>query len=233
MNLKLWTGALALGLLLFALTPVSSAAVIGTLRIGSDGQVIVDQDTIDFQPPAGLNDGPIITTDDTLTYNNGTTLAIGETGRIKDLDFVIAPPPVMEWLTFDNIPELDFHLGSLGAGSSNTNCAGLAIGQSCSVFAGSPFVLTRTATGTAVSLTVFGTVTDATAISSNFIGTLSNPLTGRTPESIQTNILAGGSETSPFSGDFVVTVIPEPGTISMLLGGGLLLALGGRRLRRS
>jgi hypothetical protein len=138
-------------------------------------------------------------------------------------------------MTFTGATGLDFTLTGLGPGTSDTTCAGLGIGGSCSVVNGSPFVLTSNGVGGSnVYLVAFGTVTDGTGTTSTWTGEFSQPLSTLTPAEIQTAILGGGSVSSPFSGDFDVTIgsaVPEPGTSSLLaIGLGLLgLALYKKR----
>lgn len=133
---------------------------------------------------------------------------------------------------------------SLTPGSSNTNCTALVnIGDSCSVFAGSPFVLTLTATGTNVSLGAVGTVTDG-AGSSNWIGQFSEPITGMTPGQIQlffcpsgtcqpADFTSGRSIVKPWSGDFLASTVPEPGTTALTLIGGGLIGFAALKRRKS
>ena len=87
-------------------------------------------------------------------------------------------------MTFTTVPGLAFDLGFVGPGSANTNCAGLAIGGSCSVFVGSPFILTLTPTGTAVVLAVGGIARDGTT-PSIWSGNFTTSISNQTPLQIQ------------------------------------------------
>jgi hypothetical protein len=138
-------------------------------------------------------------------------------GTVNDLP---GPPGVAGFFAFPTAPTLHFTLTQLGPGVANTTCAGLAIGQSCSVFPGSPFILTATATGTAVTLDASGIATDASPFTSNWTGAFTTQIPGVSAASIQATINAGGAITSTFSGEFVAGV-PEPLT-SALIGGGLV-----------
>jgi hypothetical protein len=77
---------------------------------------------------------------------------------------------------------------------------------------------------------------DNTADVSTYAGAFTTQIAGRTPAQIQANILAGGSERSTYSAEFLVTAptprggeVPEPGTLSLLAVGGGLIAFAVRR----
>jgi hypothetical protein len=217
---------------------------VGQLQVSSGGgQVVVTQTTIDWQPPVGPgNDGPIQVggTTATLFYGPGsaTPLAPGTLGRIQDL-----PGGGAGFMTFVTAPFGGpvFDLSGFGMGSADVDCSDdNTPGDSCSPFAGSSFILTFNepapgAVSTSVSLSAFGIATDSTGQISNWFGTFTTQIVGRTPSQIQTNIMGGGSETSTYSGEFTARIsdIPEPGTMSLLLMGGGLMALAARRRARS
>lgn len=215
-----------------------STASADTLAIAncSGGGVIVTATTIDWTNPVGGPDGCIVTGIGTnVNYGSGV-LGPSTFGRILDLPAGTPGFPDPGFMTFNSgpgavHPTLFFDLSGLGPGSALLACAA-PVGSSCSPFAGSPFILTRTATGTSVSLSANGDVrVSATSIGSWF-GAYTTQLPGRTPEQIITNInTPGGFESSTYSGAFV-TIIPEPGTISLSLIGGLLVAFAVKRRRQ-
>ena len=226
-----WLHGSVLAIGMFLLSQTASAAVIGTLRAngGPNGNVIVTATSIDFVPPPAGGDGQIQNTDNTLTYGAANTpLAIGTFGRIRDLTAPTAFP-VVNFINFAPV-SVAFDLAGFGPAPANTNCAALTDFQSCSAFAGSPFILTRVGGSTFVGLSVVGTARDNTSVVTNFVGGFTTQIAGLTPGQIQSIITSGGSITSAYSVELTATAIPEPGTISLLLLGGTLLVA--RRARK-
>lgn len=222
--------ALLCVLALCGFTPTANAATIsGTLNLNNcaGGGVTVSANTIDWTLPVGGGDGCVQTGSGTNVTSNAGNLTAGDTsGIIQDLTMPTSFP-VANFIVFTDVPGLHFDLAGLGPGSSNTTCSGLGIGGSCSVFAGSPFLLTRTgANTTTVTLTANGTAGDGTINLSNWIGSFTTQL-NMTPDAIQTAIVTnGGSITSTYSGTFSVTTVPEADTSYLLFSGALLLGLG-------
>jgi hypothetical protein len=220
--------------------PKAYGTVIGTLQLGSGADTVtVSATNITWNGPFSVSGGT------TLTYNAGTPLPISSTGTIMNL---VAPTtfPVIDFLSFTAAPALFFDLSTIGPGSASTNCAAAThIGDSCSAFAGSPFILTLTATGTTVELSGTGLATDSTPNVSKWIGqfqttitTLSTVPAGQivTPLNIQ-NFFAtpGAAIVSPYSGTFVATFtpVPESSTLAMMfVGSGLILASVVRRRKQ-
>ena len=227
-----WLHGSLLAVGLFLLSPMASAAVIGTLRVSSGpGNVVVSATSVDFVPPVGGPDGPVQTTSN-INYGPGEASVLpSETlGRIRD--FTTATPfPIMNFISF--APNVFFDLTGLDVTppAGGTNCAALANGASCVAVAGSPIILTRIGNNTSVTLSAFGVARDTTPIPSNFSGLFTTQIANATPGQIQSIITSGGSVTSSFSGEFAVVPIPEPGTVSMLLLGGALLVA--RRVRKN
>ena len=222
----------------------ASAIPLGLLRMDSGaGFVTVGINFIDWSPPTGGPNGSFVVGGGTTLTSASGTPAVGSTGFIVDLT-PLNPPPVSNFMTFAANPGLAFDLLAVGPGSANTNCAGLPVGGSCSIFAGSPIILTFTGTGTAVALSASGIARDGTT-NSNWIGNFTTQITGSSPQAIQalfgctpgqpgtscTNPTA--TATSTYSGEFVVTAasVPEPASLS-LIGFGLLSLAFYRRQRR-
>jgi hypothetical protein len=143
--------------------------------------------------------------------------------------------PVDFFLGFGANPALDFKLTAVSPGSANTNCFGLLAGDSCSVVAGSPIILTLlTGNRTAVAVSFVGTATDGSGQTSYWTGGFSATLPTQTPADVEAYFIANpnGSIAASNSGSFFATTVPEPGT-SALIGGALLGLAAVLRRRKS
>ena len=147
------------------LVTAASASVIGNLDIGTGGMITVTLTSSTFSAdpsstPAGppwdaevavgtslsFTGGPLATTEGVDISSPLTAASVGEN----------------DFLTFAAHPLLVYSLTGIGPGSADTKCAAVTmIGQSCSVFAGSPIVLTLTGNGTSASFSVAGKASDA------------------------------------------------------------------------
>jgi hypothetical protein len=220
-----------IGLMLLAAAP-SFATILPLLNIGSDGSITVtptsitfNEDDTDVAPLASAE----VATGTTLAYS-GAELMPGQPIDINDgAPITPASLPLANFLTFPDEPGLAVTLDSFGPGSSNTNCSGLAIGNSCSPPLGggfvSPIILTATSTGTGALLSYTGTEVDNGMPVGSVAGNFSATITGSTPEDVAT--------TNPFtqtsySGTVTVTpmsAVPEPRDISLVVLAGLLMGL--------
>lgn len=212
----------------FVFAADASAIPSGIVAIDSNtGFVTVNATSIDWAPSGG-GTGTFTTGGTTNFSFTGGTLTPGLTGTLRDLT---SAPPVLNFITFAAFPTLAFDLGSVGPGSANTNCAGLADGASCSIFAGSPIILTKFGNASGVTLTVAGTVHDSTG-TSPWSGLFTTQLPDQTPAQVQA-LFAGNpqaSVSSTYSAAFVATIVPTPEPASLgLLSLGLVTLAAYRR----
>lgn len=217
------------------------ASPIGTLNVtncAGGGITVTTTDIIWSPTGTSPGTGCIVTGLGTNVSFSGGTIAAAEVGNIKNLS--AGGGAVNEFMTFPSLGPIDlnFVLTNFGAGSSNTNCASANTpGATCSVVAGSPFILTFLGNiggipNTTISLSAFGTVSDANGIS-NWSGGFSNNR-NLTPGTIQALVLAQGFGESTYAGQFKIEMagVPEPMT-ALLIGAGLvLLALFRPRYQR-
>jgi len=239
----------------------ASASVINTLLTGSTGTVTVTIGSVFFNTdpePGGACQTTLlkgcnsdVATNTTLAFTGGP-LATGEGIYINNNDLTATPPSASDanqFLTFAGHPNLVFSESLIGPGSANTNCATAnSNGLSCSVFAGSPIVLTFLNGETIASLSVSGRASDTgvagLAAGSTYIGGFSQTLsvlpngTAPTPFDVQQYFCPGGvcdptkSITTSQSGTFTASSIPEPS--SVFLGSlGIVMLLVGARFRKS
>ena len=188
-------------------------------------------------------------------------LGLQEGITLNNSDLTLTAPSAANantFLTFAAHPNLVFGISwPPGPGSANSNCATAnANGLSCSVFAGAPLVLTYLNGDTFMGFGVSGKASDTgvagLAGGSTYSGGFSVFFTSNlpngqapTPANIQlyfcpsgtcqpADFTSGKTLTSSQSGTFTASSgVPEPATISMSLLGGLLLAAGSLRCKRS
>lgn len=232
----------AAGCAFFMMSSIASASILGggTLNLSvancSGGGATVTATTIVWSPAGtAANTGCIDTGLGTGINYTGGSLGANVVGNIMDL--TAGTIPVDDFMTFSGTP-LDFVLTGIGPGSSNTNCALSMVNPTCSVAAGSPFILTYvSATATGIALGVNGTLNDGAVggTGATWSGSFTTQL-NETGTQIQTTELTGGSIASTQSGNFAVTVAstgtPEPSSMVMVLMGAGLIAVALRRRTR-
>ncbi len=203
---------------------VPSGTFAGTLNIGLSAMSL-QSTAIGFSPTNTI--GPAST--------GAFAPLVGTTATLSPISGSL---PVPNFLGIAGLPNVHFTLTSVGPGAANTNCAAVVtIGDSCSAFPGSPFVLVRAADGTVVSFLGAGTALDTSTLAlTTFEAIFSTEATGETPVALQTLLLGGGTLDDPFSVEFLAgpfaseTSVPEPGTLAVFALG--LAALGFARRHR-
>jgi hypothetical protein len=216
---------LGLAVLALAILPSSaSASVIGHLTFANcdGGGVTVTMTTVTWLPPALTGTGCIAAGFATnVTFDSGSIVP-AEHGTINDLT------PGNGNTGFLAFAGVTFNAPVIGPGVSNLTCSAvLASGPSCSVIAGSPFILTPETSGTLISLGVSGLAIDASSSNSAWSGIFSTQIANETPAQIQAAFNSSGSFTATYSFDGNVGV-PEPVSLA-LIGGGLLALVGLKR----
>jgi hypothetical protein len=242
----------------------ASASIMGTLNTGSSGTVTVNLTSVLFNPDSAAVGGgnSDVASSTALSFVGCASGVLGSPGCLSLQEGITVNSPVSaasigenNFLTFAAHPLLDYSLLSIGPGSANTNCAAAnSNGASCSVFAGSPIILTFENGGTSVSLSVSGKASDAgiggLAAGSNFVGSFTDPLNGTIVTSLGTTIAAtpqaiqqffcpagvcandGRSITGSQSGNFFASAVPEPSPV-FLSSIGILMLLVGIGFRKS
>lgn len=236
-------GGLAAGLFLLTAQP-SFATVSGELLTGGNGTLTVSATSLTFSPNDTTGYSTEVATGTDLTFAGCTSGTLGSPGCLKQGEGVdinggatiTSLGPIADFLTFATTPSLVYSLTTYEPGLLDTDCAALTVGMSCSVFAGSPVVLTLESGGkTLAELGVDGTVTDGSGPATTWSGLFSATVNGETPAALQAIILAGGSVTHTHSGDFTVTstaTTPEPRLISLAALGIFFLAFVVQRRRK-
>jgi hypothetical protein len=257
-----------------------SAAVVGTLGTGTSGTVTVSLNSAFFNlDPAATGGGNSdVTNGTTLGFagcaftgspntGNAGCLAAQEGITVNNADLTLTVPSAANantFLTFAAHPNLVFSIHyPPGPGSANTDCSTANTnGASCSVFAGSPIVLTFENGDTVAGLSVVGNASDTGVgglpTGSSYAGGFTEFLTqllpngmAPTPLNIQNYFCSGVnpghgnvcqpadfSSTNSISvpdvgGSFTATVVPEPNTLALLLIGGALIGVNRIRRRRT
>jgi hypothetical protein len=203
---------------------------------------------------------PTVTSGNFLTTQATGDFAsyVGQGGFIKSLNPTIAPPNqtvnLTDFLTFSSsgspnpvtTPDIALDLNKVLLGTEGPGECGLpaAPGQNCTpngiaalVSPANPlgtsvFNFSNTQTGATVSFSVNGTVRRlSTGETSKFDGIFTANFIGTNYQALFAALNAGLTISTPYSGTFIATAVPEPATLSLALGG--LLVLVGAGFRRS
>jgi PEP-CTERM motif len=240
-RVALLTGALSASL--------AAGPIFGTFTI--DGSVTVTSSTITWTSNTnvldeatisslGLSGSFIGTGNDTVTINMLTD-APGDqpvNTPFPDYDFIDFPAMT----GFPSLLANFFALGSGGTADCSANVALAAAGQTCTLTAttnpaepgGSPFTFLNTETGlntccdSSGTWDISGVTADGSIWSAVFTANFTTPFQAQLDQ-----FSTIGNVSDAFAGALVVTIVPEPGTLTMLGSGLILLSLGFRRRKRT
>jgi PEP-CTERM motif len=240
MNLK---GILCGGLLTLALAvPASADPITGVLNITGSANVSaarIDWVLGDITDHPGATDA-VYGTFDIVKDGSGYFSTVWQpvsgvnTGLSEDLPPGGGANFLSDFETQDaKYDDLSFTLTNLGVFAVPVCTGGEAVGVSCLAFPGSPFLLTRTNSGTGVEFDVFGFFIDPTqgdTGQNTAKGIYTANLVGMTPFEVATAINGGQTLNSSYSAQYTVTAVPEP--VSLTLLGSGLLGIGLRARRR-
>lgn len=181
---------LVLSLTVASFGAAASAAVVGDLKAGSAGTIEFSLVSIAFNAdpsatPPGSPSNAEVAIGTNLTFTGGP-LSVTEAIDVSSPVTSTTTLPVTSFLTFAAHANLVYSLTTVGPGSANSSCGtATSVGASCSLYAGSPLVLTNTGAGTAMSLAVGGKASDTgtggLASGSNWIGVFTGFVSGQTP----------------------------------------------------
>lgn len=251
---------LMLALLLPAFTRASLATVTGTLVTSTGVGVDLRANSIYFLPdPSSIPAGPPwnagVGIGTTLVFNGGP-LNLNEGVEINNNSpFVFGGTalPVDFYLRFAAHGLLDFELTGVGAGAPSSDCAAaVSTGQTCSLNVNgttSPLILTKSGTGTNISLSLFGLDSDTGPIGAGpgtWVGVFSMTVPNITPDQIAlffcsdynaanmctaADVALGTTfRVNNAGGTFIATpAVPEPATLLLMASG---MAALGSQLRR-
>src|SRR5436853_6723441 len=128
------------------------ASPVGTLNVGTSGTVTISLTFTNWNAdPAATGGGNMdVATGTNLQFAGCASGVLGSAGCLSATEGVTAtnlssatPFPINSFMTFAAHASLVYSANGIGPGSASTNCAAAnANGLSCSVFAGSPVILT-------------------------------------------------------------------------------------------
>ena len=232
---------LAIAASVFTTGSLSASTIIsGTFDL--DGSVTATLDTLHWVSNGGTANEATIEDNADLS---GSFVGLGATlVAIEDLDRAtepvntpFSPMNFIDFLAAPTFPDLLVDFIPLGVFGSTDCTSAPAIGQTCTppVPGGSPFSFTNTNNGTGG---ISSSVTfDFSGVTSDGLSTWSGIFTSQFNVPFQTvlaNLASNGSITDSYSGsNLVITMVPEPGALTLMAVGLVLLAAGRLRLHRS
>jgi hypothetical protein len=236
--------ALLVGGVCLNATPITGRLILNA----TSNSVGVNLTTTDFNYAGGV---PSDLTFGTFNIGVGSTMSfaafIGDSGLVRSFNNTDVPLGVpTSYANFIQIPTptptIEFVLTQLIPGSFGmADCtAAPAPGQTCTppIPGGSPIELSNSSNGTGGINTHADFNVDVQAINlltgetSNGVGTFSTDFSNTSLQQLLSTVLAGGTVTSGFGGDFTIvfsSTTPEPPTMLFLAGGLLVLGSTVRR----
>jgi len=224
----------------------SATPILGTLNF--TGGATVSLTALDFAPNGG-GTGSVRSIPGAVG-NTGSFAGLTDTsvGAILDRTEGSQPagvplnPPngINNYLVFADLPNAIFRLDFVEPGTFTSGqclvapapqqtCTPPPVGTVVSPYNLTNFLDAQGGVSSSAAFSVRGTVlNNLTGEVSNFNGRFTATF-DRPYQSLLTDVLNGGSVTTPFSARFNVTAIPEPSTLVLVLAGAGLLAFGKRR----
>jgi len=202
----------------------------GSVRVTAAGVIDFLDDPTATPPTNGFRVVP----PETGTFTSTT----GTTGTIQDLNAMVEPPGqtlnVPNFITLTALPQLNFTLTMIDPGVYSSAACGApaAPGQTCTPpnplpGVSSPFNLANTSVGSTASFSIRGSVTDPAGPPSAYTGLFTTQFIGMSYQDVLATLGSQGFVEASYSATVQTTpggAIPEPGTTSLLVAGGLLMA---------
>jgi hypothetical protein len=195
--------------------------------------------TITFSNTSINNQG-VITTPATGAFAGlvGQTVTINQlTSSVEPVGSPFSDPNFLSFLAGDLLPSLTLTFIPAGVDGAGSCLASPALGQTCTPTFGSPatpgpFNFQNTGTPSSITSSAsFG----FNGVTSDGLDTWTGVFTSQFTTPYQTvlgNLSTNGMVANSVSGTITFTSVPEPGALSLMGAGLLLMALGGARIRR-
>lgn len=236
------------------LAPLSVFADPVTGELDFNGSAVATLTSVNFLcdapggPSCSSNQGNfIISPISTGTFAGLSTSSTASYGHILNLNNALTPPgetvALSNFVTFDGLPGVTFTLTKLNLGTGG-GCPP-APGTTCTPTSpalinpsnplgktGSIFEDTATGSSAQQSVDANAVMTSPSGGTTAYTGTFTASFNGMTTAQVLAELANGGSVTVPYAAKFTPvgrTIVPEPGTVWLFIGGLLVLAGAGFR----